>query len=48
MISRRVFCKVLIGTLLAPRLYAQQNQPFQTAQGKKQFIQKAANDILVL
>ncbi len=48
MISRRVFCKVLVSTLLAPRLYAKQNQPFQIAQGKKQFTQKEANGILVL
>jgi flavodoxin len=29
-------------------LYAKQNQPSQIAQGRKQFIQKEANDILVL
>ncbi len=47
-VSRRVFCKFLLGILFAPRLYAKQNQPSQIAQGRKQFIQKEANDILVL
>jgi len=48
LISRRVFCKFLIGTMLAPKLYAKQNQPSQIAQGRKQLIQKEGNDILVL
>jgi flavodoxin len=48
LISRRVFCKFLIGILFAPRLYARQNQPLQIAQGRKQLIQKEGNDILVL
>jgi len=48
MISRRVFCKFVIGTMLAPNLYAKQNQPSQIAQGSKQLIQKEENDILVL
>ncbi len=47
-ISRRVFCKFLIGTMLAPNLYAQQNQPSQIAPGRKQLIQKEGNNILVL
>jgi len=47
MISRRVFCKFLIGIMLAPRVYANQNQPSQITQGRKQLIQKEANDILV-
>jgi len=48
MTSRRVFCKVLIGTLLAPGLYAKQNHAAQIVQGRKQFIQKEGNNILVL
>ena len=48
LISRRVFCKFLIGTMLAPRLHAEQIQPLQIAQGRKQLIQKEGNDILVL
>ncbi len=48
LISRRVFCKFLIGSLLAPSVYAKQNQPWQFAQGKKQFVQRPGNDILVL
>ncbi len=48
LINRRVFCKFLIGTMLAPRLHAEQNQPSQIAQGRKQLIQKEGNDILVL
>ena len=47
-INRRVFCKFLIGLMFAPRLYAKQYQPSQIAQGRKQLIQKEANDILVL
>ena len=34
--------------MLAPKLYAKQNQPSQIAQGRKQLIQKEGNDILVL
>ncbi len=34
--------------MFAPRLYARQYQPLQIAQGRKQVIQKEANDILVL
>ena len=34
--------------MFAPRLYARQYQPPQIAQGRKQLIQKEANDILVL
>ena len=48
LINRRIFCKFLIGLMFAPRLYAKQYQPSQIAQGRKQFIQKEANDILVL
>jgi len=48
LISRRAFCKFLIGTMLAPKLHAMQIQPFQIAQGRKQLIQKEGNDILVL
>ncbi len=48
LINRRVFCKFLIGTMLAPRLHAGENQPSQIAQGRKQLIQKEENDILVL
>ncbi len=48
LINRRVFCKFLIGTMLAPRLHAGQNQPSQIAQMRKQLIQKEGNDILVL
>ena len=48
LINRRVFCKLLIGTMLAPRLHAGQNQASQIAQGRKQLIQKEENDILVL
>ncbi len=48
LISRRGFCKFLIGTLLAPRLHAMQIQPFRIAEGRKQLIQKEGNDILVL
>ena len=48
LMSRRVFCKFLIGTLLAPKLHAMQMQPIQIAQGRKPFIQKVGNDNLVL
>ena len=48
LINRRVFCKFLIGAMLAPRLHAGQNQPSQIAQMRKQLIQKEENDILVL
>jgi len=48
LISRRVFCKSLIGTMLATRLHAEQIQPWQFAQGSKPLIQKEGNDILVL
>ncbi len=48
LINRRVFCKFLIGTIVAPRLHAGQNQPLQITQGRKQLIQKEGNDILVL
>ena len=34
--------------MLAPRLHAEQIQPLQIAQGRKQLIQKEGNDILVL
>ena len=47
-ISRRVFCKFLLGLMFAPRLYANQNQPSQIISGRKRFIQREANDILVL
>ncbi len=48
LISRRVFCKVVVGTMLAPTLHAKQNQIGQIAQGKKQLVKKEGNDILVL
>jgi flavodoxin len=49
LINRRVFCKFLLGILFAPKLYAGQNQPLPSgAEGKIQFIQKEANNILVL
>jgi hypothetical protein len=47
-VSRRVFCKFLIGFMFAPKLYAKQNQFSQIAPGKKQLVQKESNDILVL
>ena len=47
-VSRRVFCKFLLGFMFAPRLYAKQNQPLQIASERKEIIQKEANDILVL
>jgi len=47
-IGRRVFCKFVIGTILAPNLYARQNQSSQIAPGSKQLIQKEGNNILVL
>ena len=42
LINRRVFCKFLLGFLITPQLYAQQNRPLQIAQERK-----PANDILV-
>ena len=47
-VSRRVFCKFLIGLMFASRLFAKQNPLSQVANGRKQFIQKEANHILVL
>ncbi len=48
LINRRVFCKFLIGSMLAPRVHAKQNQTSLIAQGRNQLIQKEGNDILVL
>jgi flavodoxin len=47
-VSRRVFCKFLIGIMFAPKLYAKQNSLSQIDPGRKQVMQKEGNDILVL